>query len=258
MSKYTTEVRFICENLAGYTESKGGSHVDEIIDESWDKIFENFPIFEEEYRETLCKKILKHYYTREIGFETVGLWKLKLNTKMNEIMPYYNDLYYSASLEYNPLEQIGYTRTVNDARTKANTKNNSSARQLAESDSSSGNEQTAATNGNTKYDLFSNTPQGGLTGVENGTYLTTAEKITNSGTNNSTTNTSNTRTRNNSENISRNETGNENNYGTLTEVINGKMGGESYSQLIVEYRKAVLNIDMMIINDLGDLFLNLW
>ena len=85
MSKYTTEVRFICENLAGLTESKGCNDVDDILDDSWDKIFGNFPIFDEEYREGLCKKILKHFYTREIGYETVGLWKLKLNTKMQEL-----------------------------------------------------------------------------------------------------------------------------------------------------------------------------
>ena len=35
MSKYTTEVRFICENSAGLSESEGADNVDSILDRSW-------------------------------------------------------------------------------------------------------------------------------------------------------------------------------------------------------------------------------
>ena len=94
MSKYTTEVRFICENSAGLSESEGADNVDSILDRCWNKVFNfDFPIFDENYRQVLCRKILKHYYTREIAHETVGRWKLALNAKLNEIMPYYNQLY---------------------------------------------------------------------------------------------------------------------------------------------------------------------
>lgn len=104
MSKYTTEVRFICENAAGYDESKGFNDVDTIILDSIDSIFQaDIPIFDPSYRNVICSKILRHYYTREIGFETVGLWKLKLNTKLKEIMPYYNQLYNSELIKFNPL-----------------------------------------------------------------------------------------------------------------------------------------------------------
>ena len=45
MSKYTTEVRFICENAAGLTESKGYSKIDEILTESAPIIFNfEYPI----------------------------------------------------------------------------------------------------------------------------------------------------------------------------------------------------------------------
>ena len=96
MSNYTTEVRYICEAKAGLTESAGQNSVNEIIAASLSSIFNfNFPIFDEQYRSVLETKILKHYYTREIAFESVGLWQLKLDTKLNEIMPYYNQLYES-------------------------------------------------------------------------------------------------------------------------------------------------------------------
>ena len=258
MSKYTTEVRFICETLAGFDESAGASRVDEVLDGSWDKIFENFDIFEPEYRKVLCKKILKHYYTREIGFETFGLWKLKLNTRMQEIMPYYNKMYYSADLEYNPLQQIDYTKTVNDARTKSGTSQDASTRNKTsnETDNTATSGQTS--DSNTKKDLFSNTPQGGLNGIENETYLTTAEKITDSASGTSSSMKANTKTGTYGDSFSKSSNENHNDYGTRTEIITGKLGGASYSELIQEYRKAVLNVDMMIIENLSDLFLGLW
>ena len=68
MSKYTTEVRFICEQASGLTESKGYNDTNSIIDLAIPKIFNfNFPIFDEGYRGVLERKILKHFYTREIG-----------------------------------------------------------------------------------------------------------------------------------------------------------------------------------------------
>lgn len=71
MSKYTTEVRFICETAAGLTESSGGDSVNSIIQKAAPIIFNfPFPIFDENYRNVLEQKILKHYYTREIAFET--------------------------------------------------------------------------------------------------------------------------------------------------------------------------------------------
>lgn len=104
MSKYTTEVRYICENYASLNQSKGYNDIETILDNSWDKVFDfPFPMFSEEYREDLCKKILRHYYTREICEETVGLWKLRLNSRMNEIMPYYNKLYNSELIAIEPL-----------------------------------------------------------------------------------------------------------------------------------------------------------
>ena len=111
MSKYTTEARYVCEFFAGNTESVGYSSIDEILEKSYNKIFDfKFPIFDENYRKPLCIKILKHYYTREICEETVGLWKLRLNTRMNEIMPYYNKLYEAWAENFNPLHDTDLTR----------------------------------------------------------------------------------------------------------------------------------------------------
>ena len=54
MSKYTTEVRYICEHLAGETESVGSDNVDSVIEKSRTKIFDfDFPIYDETYRSVL-------------------------------------------------------------------------------------------------------------------------------------------------------------------------------------------------------------
>ena len=50
MSKFTTEVRYICESSISLTESVGANSVDEVISKSLDKIFDfDFPIFDENY-----------------------------------------------------------------------------------------------------------------------------------------------------------------------------------------------------------------
>lgn len=122
MSKYTTEVRFICENAAGLTESSGFSAIEDkvedgtiipgILSRSIEKVFDfDFPIFDETYRPVLEKKILRHYYTREISEETVGLWKLRLCDRLNIIMPFYNQMYNSELIKFNPLYDVNLTRT---------------------------------------------------------------------------------------------------------------------------------------------------
>lgn len=217
MSKYTTEVRYICETEAGLQESAGGNDVDSIIANSRTKIFNfNYPIYDENYKGILETKILKHFYTREIGLETVGLWKLKLNTKMNEIMPYYNQLYKSALLEFNPLWTDDYSTLHNRKIDGINEKNEFSTSSANSSETNSGtitNDETAinsttdketldqsknnnnissvnknedgvtvdsnlTTQDNTSRDKYSDTPQGALTDLEADKYLTNARKIT--------------------------------------------------------------------------------
>lgn len=223
MSKYTTEVRYICETFSGLDESKGCFNINEIIEQSRSKIFSfDYPIFDEKYRGVIETKILKHYYTREIGLETVGLWLHKLDVKMNEIMPYYNQLYNSCLLEFNPFYNTDLT-TKRDIKT--NEKGNSKDE----------------TNTTTKeWELYSDTPQGSIKNLENETYLTNATKNTGDG---------NT--------LNKGET-NVDNVQDYLETVKGKVGGENYSSLLEQYRKTFLNIDMMIIDDISDLFMNIW
>ena len=215
MSKYTTEVRFICESITGETESNGYKSVNEIIEKAVPLIFDfDFPIFDENYRNVLCTKIIKHYYTREIGEETYGLWKLRLDKAMNEIMPYYNQLYLSELIKFNPLYDVDLT-TDHTLKRDGTT--------ISDTDG-------------TNRVLYSDTPQGSLQNVDNETYLTNATKTI-------------TDTTNKSDLTSMDD---------YLEHIKGKRGGHTMSQMLLDFRKTFLNIDVMVIDELSNLFMNIW
>lgn len=247
MSKYTTEVRFICESKSGLSESKGFGSVDEVLNGSWDKIFTSkVSFFDEEYRGVLCKKILKHYYLREIGCETVGIWLLWMNTKLEEIMPYYNKLYESELIKFNPMYDVDWNRKGNK------TGNESGSGSRSTSGNNSGTNTQSGTSSNTRKDLYSDTPQGALTGVESETYLTNARKVSDSG--ETGVNGSTTGSYEDSESSS-NKVDTTEDY---VESVSGKQGGSSYSKLLNEFRETFLNIDMQVIEEFDEMFMGLW
>lgn len=236
MSKYTTEVRFICENALGLTKSVGFNDVESVLDKSWSKIFSDFPIFDEEYRAELCKKILRHYYTRDICCETVGRWKLFLNDKMRNIMPYYNQLYQSELLKIQPLVSVDRSVThegigSETKTTKTNTTNTSSS----------------STDGSTDtWSYYNDTPQGSISGLESNEYLTNAtHNVGSDGTNSRLNGTT-----------SENETGTGKRTDTYVDKVLGYEGNQS--EMLLKFRETFLNIDMMVINELKDLFFTLY
>lgn len=180
MSKYTTELRYLIEN-------------------DFDIGLKNYPIFDENYRELLNQKIINHYYFREIGMETAELFKRYLNTTMDEIMPYYNQLYKSELLEFNPFYNVDKTivsdknnNSVSDFIGNTTGKNQQNA-DTENTQTNNGKQQTttAATSvgesvGNSKGSgkttnkskrVSSDTPQGFLSinSIDNETYASAAE-----------------------------------------------------------------------------------
>lgn len=291
MSKYTTEVRYICETYAGHTESQDYTKVEDVIANSLNKVFDfDFPMFDESYRSVLETKILRHYYTREIGFETVGLWKHFLNMRLNEIMPYYNKLYASELLEFNPLYNVKYdishqgsesgtssdeidsteltTRNLSDAETR----NMTDAETKNLTDTIEAN--TSVSTDDDTLDKYSDTPQGGLSGLLNDTYLTNARKIEkntdtdtdydetgrHTGTDTILRTGTDTfvRTGTNNLSIDNNKNSEFSNTDQYLRHVEGNNGAKSFSQLLMEFRESFLNIDMMIINELNDLFMGVW
>lgn len=236
MSKYTTQLRFICETYAGLTESVGFNDVENILDKSWGEIFSDFPIFDEEYRAELCKKILRHYYTREICCETLGRWKLFLEVKMRNIMPYYNQLYRSELIKIEPL--ISVNRSVSHEGSENETKS---------TNRNGTNTSNSRTDGSTDtWSYYSDTPQGGIEGIENNEYLTNATHNTGTDGTSSTLNGTS----------SDNETGTGERSNSYVDKILGYEGNQS--EMLLKFRETFLNIDMMIIDELKDLFFTIY
>lgn len=288
MSKYTTEVRFICENYAGLVDSVGYEAIDSVLEKSRDKVFDfDFPIFDETYRAVLENKILKHYYTREIGAETVGLWKMWLNTRLNEIMPYYNQLYNSELIKFNPMYDVDLTTThlktddrhdtVAESELKVGNKdseylNNDIGHSESHTESESNGERKDE-NKNDHWEMFSDTPSGELDGVREEKYLTTALHTTDDKKGSKETNESKSLSDSSvdstldttgnlnidyDEDVQRNKSASIKNIQDYAEHVVGKTAGASYSKMLQEFRSTFLNIDMLIIDDLQDLFFTLW
>lgn len=231
MSNYTMEVRYICEMMAGMQESVGYTDIEEVIAKARPLIFNfDYALFDPLYKRQLETKILRHYYTREIGFETVALWQFKLKTKLIEILPYYNQLYKSAQLKFEPFYDTDY-RTDYESESKY------------KNDGTYTNDVTNESEG-VNRNLYSDTPQGALDGVEDEIYLTNASKDIGNST--STTDSDSTKA----------ETGNS--AHEHNEHVYGKRGTLSYSKMLEEYRETFRNIDMEVINALSDLFFGLW
>lgn len=317
MSKYTTEVRYICESLAGKEDSVGYNDTAEVIEAARPQIFSfSYPIFDNAYKQGLETKILRHFYTREIGAETYGLWKLWLEAKMNEIMPFYNKLYESEMLEFNPLYDADYHKdgTGSDernreragtvGRTSTNSGTDTTNRTTSGTSTLSGQD-VVNTNGEktettethnrdvySEWDLYSDTPQGGIAGItgaedppslgDNG-YLTNARHIIHDGdgteasgemtqtedTDKTTTyGKVDTKAGSEQETVQHgkvntvagtdSQTLDETGSSEFAHHIYGRLGGRTPAELLLEYRKTFLNIDMMIIKDLEPLFFGLW
>ena len=289
MSKYTTEVRYICESKSGFTpEELKEKTIDQIIAAARPAIFNfTYPIYEQQHKPELETKILMHYYTREIGAETAGLWQLWLNETLNLIMPKYNKLYELESMTFaKDLSNIDVTRTVEreddftrtdnlqDASDSTRTDNLQDASDSTRTDSLQDATDTTRTD-NLQHDTrdrFSDTPQGTITNVDNETYLTEYRHITSSdtGTQRNAGTVSHTGTQRNVGTVSHtgtqrdagtvSHTGTQRNAGKqdVTEVEHGYRGSKTYMELLAEYQDRIINIDRMIVMELSDLFLKLW
>ena len=161
-----------------------------------------FPIWNEDHRGELEKKIIEHYYFRQIGFETVGRFKFMLNVRLREIMPRMNQLYKTTLFKYNPIENYNMEEKGTDKRT--------------------GKSDTLA--------KFSETPQGSLQGLIDGKYLTNATHGTDA-----------------SEGEDKHEFSRHGNIGVTTT-----------QQMIEQERKIIIDLDLMIIDELKDLFLGVY
>lgn len=257
-----------------------------------DKVLTQYPIYKatskNEYiprivptREELNQKILNYYKYREIGFETVGRFLDELNTTMREIMPYYNQLMFTADQDFNIIYNVDYKKTIDTARKgessgtvsgdttskSDNTSTGESTSDVTSSDTSTINSEVNHSNKNVQ----SETPQNELTiSAKNIDTVPYADKVvwnkdentdksTTTGTASSITNTETSASGKSNSTVESSSTseGKSSDTESTVETTKGNFGVVSAQDLIEKYRSIIINIEQRIINDerLAELFM---
>lgn len=219
-----------------------------LIDNNFDFQMTKYPIFDENYRQTLNHNILYHYYEDEIGFETAPLFRLYLNQKLNEIMPKYNELYKAQKnlVDNNLLlNNTNLTESLTGNNTKQDTNNTSST-------TSSTSQSTNSGTSNNK-NLYQDTPQGNIPSQDIDAQNVYATNISlDRNTSSSTINDTSNGTGSSNSTLNSNET---NNY---IKTIVGNNGGKYNIDILNDIQNNFMNIDLMIINELSDLFMGIY
>lgn len=220
MSKYTTELRFVC---ATYTRP---------IVEGWFKDYELSDYLTPTQIETienagiwtkskLAKKIVDHYYMREIGLETPALFEHYAKVFMQEIMERKLPLIYSNSIQYDPLVNVDYTESFERSAT--------------------GSATSSSINNGSGLAVNSDTPQGQISkeDILAGTYATStgaSESTSNINDNSNTTNAEN-----------------------YTKRVKGNSGVSATAQkMVYQFRENIIAIDEDIIKELDKLFMGIY
>ena len=223
---------------------------------------DKYPIFDEGYRTPLNNKIIDHYMFYEIGQETTSMFRFFINRKMNEIMPYYNQLYESARIKFDPLLTMDLRMLVDAGGSSTTTNANhiiggvnstvngsSDSSATTHSDNASENKSRAVT---------SDTPQTQLSG--NSDYASGLADSTSTGTSttdsNSDSHTTDTTSSVSDTSSDENSTGNLTHNANTDSVTRGR--NAPAQDLIMSWRDSFLNIDMEVIDELTSQFMGVW
>ena len=228
MSKYTMELRELFEPIR-YTpplysrETVEGWFKDYDLDDYLTQEQQNV-ITETGLwtKDKLAKKIVDHYYMREIGYETIGLFIHEVHDEMQELMEEYLPLIYSSAIQYDPLINVDYTESFDRTQNMGNSSNSNS------------------TSNGSSLGVNSDTPQGQISksAILGGNYAsntTATENEVASGTYSSSSS---------------------NNLENYTKRVKGNSGVSATAQKMIEqYRNNIRAIDREIIEKLNKLFM---
>jgi hypothetical protein len=254
MSSYTMQLR---EYIEHFSQDVSGVSIKDQIETGRTKLFDfDYPIFDEAYKPIFEKHFIRNFYMREIGFETEGLFKFYLENWLTVNMPYWNKMFESELLVYDPLENskmdVTHTKT-NDGSASGKNTGNSQVDSTTGSDSNS----SITENGFTR-DLESKNPDSRLTiTASNGTGVIEYASQIDESTNTNTT-TSEGHTGGNNSSTTTNEvdtTATTNEVEDFVQHRAGKIGVQTFPKMIQEHRQALLRIEKDIFKEMNQLFM---
>ena len=207
MSKYTLELRYMYE------------------DENFNLFDFPYNLYDNDLKPWFEEKFYQHFMFYEIGFDTIGMFKQRLMSKLNDIFPYYKQLYEteirSKGIDFmlNKDLKESYVRELT-----SNSNSNQESNVTSNSLSTAGQFTPSLIANSQKIDKF----------------MDSAQKD-NSSSNSTSTGESN---------------GNSKEEYTLTSQ--GNIGITSSAELLTKWRETLLNIDLMIFEECNDLFMQIF
>ena len=182
-----------------------------------------YNLYDNELKSAFEKKFIDHFYFYEIGLTPIARFKKALQIKLNDIFPYYKQLYQtelrSAEIDFmlNKDLKEQYTRELTG--------------------NSSVNQSSTTTSNDTSLNINNDTPQNKIDDLDQ--FMTSASKNTDNSTMNS--NGTNSAENNSTE--------------TYSLVSQGNIGVTSSAELLEKWRSVLINIDQMIFEECNDLFM---
>lgn len=231
-----------------------------LVEQTNFRLFDFDYVFDDKmYKKQLEQNVLDFYYDYEIGFETPDMFKRKFRAKWVKMMPYYNALYNTTLLSYNPLINYSVEEALNQlSKTSSKTDNEQSGTNTSKvktEGSSQTNDVTESSSTSDTMGKSSDYPQQSIAG---GDYLSGASETNTTGTNDSETNSSSTALNTSDSNDNSTTRGKASSEGESTsnyqKTVEG-ITGTTYPALIKQHREAMLRINDMVIDELKSCFI---
>lgn len=182
-----------------------------------------YPFYKEEYRKSFEKKFINKYMFREIGLPTPFQFVHFFKTTLNEIMPYYVELYKTTLYEYDPIMNYDLSEEITSigggSSEQFNSNVNTDNSLVKNSDTPNG--ESNLNNPKNVSDMSASTTDNESTSTSNGT-----QKSTNS----------------------------------QTRKTSGNIGVQTTQDMIQKQRDIIINIDEMILNhiEIKSLFMGVY
>lgn len=204
--------------------SKNTIEINQLVNDLDFNLFDfEYNLYDNELKSVFEKKFIDHFYFYEIGLTPIARFKKALQIKLNDIYPYFKQLY-QTELRCNDIDFM-LNKDLKEQYTRELTGN------------SSVNQSSTSTSNDTSLNINNDTPQNKIDDLDQ--FMTSASKNTD----NSTMNSSGT---NSAEN---------NSTETYSLVSQGNIGVTSSAELLDKWRSVLINIDQLIFEECNDLFM---
>ena len=204
--------------------SKNTIEINQLVNDLDFNLFDfEYNLYDNELKSVFEKKFIDHFYFYEIGLTPIARFKKALQIKLNDIYPYFKQLY-QTELRCNDIDFM-LNKDLKEQYTRELTGN------------SSVNQSSTSTTNDTSLNINNDTPQNKIDDLDQ--FMTSASK-----------NTDNSSMTSNGTNSAEN-----NSTETYSLVSQGNIGVTSSAELLEKWRSVLINIDQMIFEECNDLFM---